>query len=142
MARFAPFSGAGIIQRLALCLVIAAFAARGLVPAGYMVDQGADGGLIVRICGGATPEFAKFDPLTGETGPVDSDNRHDKDPQSRGDRACPFALTAILFTPSSASDAATRPFAPPLRLAAPQSPKVRAASEDTPPPARAPPFRA
>lgn len=88
------------LQRVALALVMAAFVMRGLTPAGYMFDRAQDGGFVVRMCGGSTPDLVDFNLLIGETSPADAGDHGGKDAPARKDMDCPYALTATLLAPA------------------------------------------
>ena len=90
------------LRLLALLVLVAGLGVRGAVPAGYMVDTGEDGSVIIRICGDGAGALMRLDPEAGtlEKLPADYDTDAPPADSSLPDTAtCPFALTAAFDLP-------------------------------------------
>lgn len=111
-----------------LLVLLFAVTLRGLVPAGYMPEAGADG-VHLKFCGPVAP--------AGMDGGPD----HDEGPAA-SESACVFAAAAPAAGPA---DPPLLPRPPVLAFVhasapAPRAPPTADRSEGPPPPARAPPF--
>lgn len=77
---------------------------KAVMPYGYMLDTSSDGSMIVRICSGLNeaPQYLRFDPADGSYTPVEGPQRSHHEPQDDQDvlQHCPFALNALVITPS------------------------------------------
>ena len=132
------------LRVFALLLIVAGIGTRGMVPSGYMLDKGADGGVIIRLCGDGAGSLMRLDPETRTLTPLPGDYDPDAPPSGDDQAAapdCPYAVTAAFGLPPASPGLTLPPaFGLPLLGARPYAVPLRERPIDTLLPPRGPPF--
>lgn len=89
-------------HRFLTILTFMAIAIKALVPAGYMLDKGADGETIITLCAPGGGRDVYFDPATNSVREI-PDTNHSGDGANHAGQTCPFSvlLAAALAAPVS-----------------------------------------
>ena len=128
-------------RRLAALLLVAAFAVRALVPAGYMFDETEDG-LVVRMCGGGEPSYVRVNLSAGKadvtTEAPGAPAQHDRGK----DGTCLFAVASIAVPHSFAVELPSPARGPPVAHETFTQTVHALAAAGAPMPARGPPAHA